>query len=345
MSIQVLEMTTSQLRLAVEATGQPSFRANQIADWVYSKYVTDTSAMTNLPASLTDELDILTSSIALQQVSTDGTIKLLLKLADGQHIETVLIPTKDRATACVSTQAGCGIGCKFCASGLGGLARNLTSGEILQQILHLQQVSKRRVSNVVFMGSGEPLANYDATIEATRAIIDPKRFGISARNVTISTVGLPTQIERLASEGIPITLAISLHAPFDGLREELIPFAAKTPLAEIITAAYRFVQSRNRRVTLEYILLAGVNDTKYCAEALTKLCKQLHCNVNLIRFNPVESLPYQSPSADQVTKFAQWLTKAGVNAFIRKPRGLDIAGACGQLRNQAAQETSQDETK
>ncbi len=335
MSIKVLEMTTSQLRRAVEATGQPAFRADQIADWVYAKSVTDPSEMTNLPGKLAGQLEILTSSIAQKQLSSDGTIKLLLKLADSQHIETVLIPTDDRATACVSTQAGCGVGCKFCASGVGGLARNLTSGEILQQILHLQKAVDRRVTNVVFMGSGEPLANYDATVEATRAIIDPKRFGISARSVTISTVGLPAQIDRLAEEGLPITLAISLHAPFDALRAELIPFAAKTPLVEIIASANRFVQSRNRRVTLEYILLAGVNDTKFCAESLAKLSKQLHCNVNLIRFNPVGGLPFTSPSIEQVTQFAQWLKQSGVNAVIRKPRGLDIAGACGQLRNQA----------
>lgn len=345
MSIQVLEMTPSQLRSAVEATGQPAFRADQIADWVYAKSVTDPSAMTNLPGKLTEKLEILTSSVALKQLSSDGTIKLLLKLADSQHIETVWIPTDDRATACVSTQAGCGVGCKFCASGLGGLARNLTSGEILQQILHLQKAGDRRVTNVVFMGSGEPLANYDATVDAARAIIDPKRFGISARSVTISTVGLPSQIDRLAEEGLPITLAISLHAPFDALRAELIPFAARTPLAEIIASANRFVHSRNRRVTLEYILLAGVNDTSFCIKALAKLCKQLHCNVNLIRFNPVVGLPFTSPSVQQVAQFAELLKKLGVNAVIRKPRGLDIAGACGQLRSQAALGASQDETK
>ncbi len=345
MSIKVLEMTHSELLEAIASVGQRDYRADQVANWVYAKGETDTSQMTNLPARLTDELEVLTSTVAQKQVSADGTIKLLLKLADGQHIETVLIPTVNRVTACVSTQAGCGIGCKFCASAIGGLARNLTSGEILQQILHLQKAGNRRVTNVVFMGSGEPLANYDATVASARAIIDPKRFGISARNVTISTVGLPQQIDRLASEGLAVTLAISLHAPFDALRAEIIPFAAKTPLTEIIAAANRFVQSRNRRVTLEYVLLAGVNDTRYCADGLAKLCEKLHCNVNLIRFNPVDSLPYAGPSVQQVDQFAQWLKKAGVNAIIRKPRGLDIAGACGQLRNQAALESRQDETK
>lgn len=328
----LLEMTPGQLLAAVTDAGQPPYRAEQLADWVYGKGVTDPQAMTNLPRSLADRFDILTSRLAERTDSADGTIKLLLKLSDGEHVETVLIPAGRRSTACVSTQAGCAMGCSFCASGLGGLQRNLTAGEILEQVLHLQQAAERRVTNVVFMGIGEPLANLNATIAALRALVDPERFGISARRVTVSTVGLPKAIRRLAREDMAITLAISLHAPNDALRRELMPAAAGATLDEILAAATDFFLSRKREVTLEYVLLGGVNDTNVCAEGLAKIARRLRCNVNLVPYNPVEALPYAPPSKVAVKAFLARLRARGVNAHVRCSRGLDAAAACGQLR-------------
>jgi 23S rRNA (adenine2503-C2)-methyltransferase len=252
-----------------------------------------------------------------------------------------MIPTERFATACLSTQVGCAMGCAFCASGMGGLERNLTAGEILEQVLHLQQACGRRITHVVFMGMGEPLANYEAVVAAVRAIVDPRRFGISARHVTVSTVGLPKQIRRLAGELLPVSLAISLHAPNDALRRQLIPSAARFPIDEILAAAHEFFQSRKREVTLEYVLLGGLNDTNVCAEALARLAGRLRCNVNLIRYNPVESLPYRRPSQAAVQAFAQRLRRKGVNVQVRRSRGLDAQAACGQLRRRSEPQRAQ----
>ena len=327
-----LDMTIEQAAAALAAAGAEAYRAKQLADWVYRKAVTDPARMTNLPAGVRDCFDIMTSRVVARADSRDGAVKLLVEYADGQRVETVLIPTGPRATVCLSTQAGCAMGCAFCASGLGGLGRNLSCAEILQQVLHLRQAAAHRVTAAVFMGTGEPLANYDATVAAVRALIDPDRFGLSARAVTISTVGLPGRIRRLAAEGMPITLAISLHAPNDALRRQLIPAAASAPIEQIIAAASAFFASRKREVTLEYVLLAGVNDTNVCAEALARLAKRLRCNVNLIRYNPVEALPFSAPAAAVAKDFLARLRKRGVNAHLRRSRGTDIAAACGQLR-------------
>jgi 23S rRNA (adenine2503-C2)-methyltransferase len=196
------------------------------------------------------------------------------------------------------------------------------------------------VTNVVFMGMGEPLANYDATVSALRAMIDPQRGGLSARHVTVSTVGLPRQIRRLAREGLPVTLAISLHAPNDALRARLIPLAAQVPLADILAAAEAFYDSRHREVTLEYVVLAGVNDTKTCAEGLARIARRLRCNVNLIRYNPVTGLAFQRPAEAQVEAFAARMGELGVNVHVRRSRGLDVTAACGQLRREVPQESA-----
>jgi 23S rRNA (adenine2503-C2)-methyltransferase len=294
--------------------------------------------MTDLPgglrAELADRLTILSGRVAQRTDSPDGVIKLLIGWADGQHVETVLIPAGDRAAACLSTQAGCAMGCRFCASGLGGLERNLTGGEIVEQVLHLRRESRQRVTHAVFMGTGEPLANYDATVSAVRALIDPLRLGMSARRVTISTVGLPGGIRRLAKEDLPITLAISLHAPNDALRRQLMP-KAKAPLAEIVAASDEFFRSRGRELTLEYVLLRGVNDSGLCAAGLAKIAGRLRCNVNLIRYNPVADLPFEPPTAAQTRAFADRLGKLGANVQVRQSRGLAAQAACGQLRHRA----------
>ena len=336
--IPVLEMTVAELAGALGPLGAPPYRAKQIAEWVYRKGVVDPAKMTNLPPALRVEIEVLTSRLARRSDSRDGTIKLLLEMADGQHIETVLIPTERFATACLSTQAGCAMGCVFCASGMGGLGGNLNASGMIQQWLHLWQASGRRPTHVVFMGMGEPLANYDATLAALRAIVDPERIGISARRVTVSTVGLPAAIRRLAGEGLPITLAISLHAPTDALRRQLIPAARKTTIEEVLRAAEEFQQSRNREVTLEYVLLAGVNDSGVCADGLARLAMRLRCSVNVIRYNPVEGLPYRSPAEAAAGAFVQRLRKQGVNAMLRASRGQDASAACGQLRRMRKEE-------
>ena len=330
-----LEMTRDEARDVLAMAGHKAFRAKQLADWIYAKGVTDPDAMSNLPKAVADEFSFLTSTIAARADSRDGTTKLLLNLSDGCQVETVLIPSPKRITACVSTQAGCAIGCKFCASGLGGLQGNISSGEILQQLLHLRQASGTAPTNVVFMGMGEPLANYDATVRAGRAIIDPDRFGISARKVTVSTIGIPAAIRRLAGEDLAITLAISLHAPTDELRREIIPSAAKFSIAEILQAASEFYQARKREVTLEYVLLAGVNDAEHHARNLSRLARRLRCNVNLIRYNPVESLPFAPSSKNATDAFLETLRRNGANATLRQSRGSDIAAACGQLKGRS----------
>ena len=333
----LLDMTVEELSAALAEWGQPAYRAGQIAQWVWQRGVCDFEAMTDVPAELrgrlAQELSILTGQVAERRDAPDGVVKLLIEWPDGQGVETVLIPAGQRATACLSTQVGCSMRCPFCASGEGGFKRNLSAGEILEQLLHLQQASGRRITHVVVMGMGEPLANYAATVAAVRGMIDPKRLGISARRVTVSTVGLPAAMRRLAKEDLPITLAVSLHAPNDALRRQIMPLAAaKAPIAEIVAAADEFFESRRREVTLEYVLLAGVNDTNVCAQGLAEVAHRLRCNVNLIRYNPVTGSPYRRPTQAATQAFAARLERLGVNVQVRRSRGLGADAACGQLR-------------
>ena len=343
----LLDLTPDQFAAELASLGEKPFRAGQVLPWIFEKGVCDYARMTDLSAALRAtlpvELPILTGRVVARSDAVDGVIKLLIEWPDGERVETVLIPEENRATACLSTQVGCAMACAPCASGARGVARNLTSGEILEQVLHLQAAGEGRVTNVVFMGMGEPLANYRATVAAVRGLLDAERFGVSARRVTVSTVGLPKLIRRLAAEDLPITLAISLHAPTDALRRKLI--RAPKPLGEILSAARAFYRARKREVTLEYVLLAGVNDTHECAEALADLAHRLRCNVNLIRYNPVASLPYKRPSETDTGNFTAQLRRRGVNVHVRRPRGLDADAACGQLRNRSPGSTQQDHAR
>lgn len=334
----LLDMTPQELSSFLQDLGESKFRADQILDWIWRKGATEFEAMTNLSkalrAKLTGGATLFAGTVARRTDAEDGVVKLLLAFPDEEAVETVSIPTAQRTTACLSTQAGCAMGCAFCASGLGGLGRHLSTGEILEQVLRLQQQTGRSISNVVFMGTGEPLANYDATLGAVRGLIDPKRGGLSARKITVSTVGLPAQIHRLAEEDLPITLAISLHAPDDALRAELMPVAGQYPISEILDAAKAFYARRHREVTLEYTLLADVNDSPRCAADLAGLARRLRCNVNLIRYNPVSSLPFRAPEQDKVAAFAEDLRRRGVNVNVRRSRGRAADAACGQLRHE-----------
>ena len=332
----ILDISPETLIAEMEALGEKKFRAWQILEWIWHKGAIDFAVMTNLSAFLRETLSreycIFSGQVVTESRCDDGVVKLLLSMSDGEKIETVMIPSGNRVTACVSTQVGCAMGCAFCASGLKGLVRNLTSGEIIEQVLQLQGITGHHVTNVVFMGMGEPLLNYDATISAVRTLIDEKRGGISARKITVSTVGIPEGIRRLSREDIPITLAISLHAPNDALREKLIPVNRRYPIGEVLEAAEEFFESRGREITLEYTLIRGVNDSNLCAETLGKLAKRLRCNVNLIRYNTVPGLEFEAPVNEAVESFAQRLRSAGVNVNVRESRGLDSQAACGQLR-------------
>ncbi len=350
----LLAMTLDDLTEAMAAWGQPAFRARQVFRWVWPRRQVDVAAMTNLPAALRERLaeylPPLTGRIVRRTDAADGVAKLLLAWGDGETSETVLIPTRPgeaarpRRTACVSTQVGCPIGCRFCASGLGGLRRDLGAGEIVEQVIQSDVLlaadagnpdAPPRVTHVVLMGTGEPLANYDATVQACRILIDPDRGGLSARRLTLSTVGYPDRIRRLADEGIPLTLAISLHAPTDSLRQELIPAASRWTIDELVAAARTYFERTGREITLEYVLLADINDSPRCAEQLAAVAKQLRCNVNLIRYNEVAELPYRRPGEGAVRRFRDRLSRAGVNVHVRASRGADADAACGQLRRRA----------
>jgi 23S rRNA (adenine2503-C2)-methyltransferase len=323
----------------VTGWGWPKFRAQQVRDWVYAKNAADPMRMTNLsPAdrqSLAEKVEFCSAQISASQLSSDGTRKLLLTWPNGSSAETVMIPDDDRRTACVSSQVGCPVGCKFCASGLDGVKGNLTAAQICEQVYQLNQLlhpAEQRITNIVFMGMGEPMANYANVMQAVRVLHDPKCFNIGGRRITISTVGVPAKMRELAGEDLPLNLAISLHAPTESLRKQLIPWAEHFALQDILAAARFYFEKTGREITLEYILLSGVNDRPQHARELAKLCKTLRANVNLIRYNEVEGLPFARPKSDDVVKFQEILRENGVNAHVRKSRGRDIAAACGQLR-------------
>lgn len=317
----------------------PTFRGKQIREWVYGRVLTNPAGMTNIPALdrkiLAERVRFASALISAHQRSDDGTQKLLLTWDASAAAETVMIPDADRRTACVSSQVGCPVGCKFCASGINGVKANLNSAQIVEQVFQLNLLLKpanERITNIVFMGMGEPLANYANVMAAIRILHDPECFNLGARRITLSTVGVPSRMRQLADEGLPINLAISLHAPTEMLRRELIPWAEHFALEEILDAARYYFKQTGREVTLEYILLAGVNDRPEHARQLGKLCRTVRANVNLIRYNEVAELPYSRPTSDDVVRFQETLRSGGVNAHVRKSRGRDIDAACGQLR-------------
>ncbi|MEC9373206.1 MAG: 23S rRNA (adenine(2503)-C(2))-methyltransferase RlmN [Planctomycetota bacterium] len=280
--------------------------------------------------------DARRSGAALTVLSTDTNIYTSLGSDPSRQTECVMIPTDDRRTACISSQVGCPVGCRFCASGLGGLDANLSAGRIVEQVWRLARLEGvGRITNVVFMGMGEPLANFQPVKRAVETLAAPWGMAISARKITVSTVGLPQAIEKLAANlDLPVTLALSLHAPTDELRRELIPWSQYTTIADLLAACDTWFRKTGREITLEYILLGGVNDRPEHAEALAKLAKRLRSNVNLIRYNEVAGLPYTRPATEDVRAFQQILRDRGVNAHIRASRGRDIAAACGQLRHE-----------
>lgn len=328
---------------------QDRYRADQLADWIYRQAAESFEQMSNLSkglrAWLAEHADIYRARVAADSVAQDGTRKLLLACGDGETVETVWIPEAARHTACLSSQVGCPVGCRFCASGLEGVRRNLSAGEIVEQALHVQrlvaahadpsQERPARLSNIVLMGMGEPLANYEAVMQAVRILNASWGLGIGARKITLSTVGLPKQIRRLAGEGLQLNLALSLHAPEQKLREELVPWG-KVPLKELLDACQHYFEQTGREVTLEYVLLEGINMEARHAAELARIARRLRCNVNLLRYNPVPGLPFGRPSGEAAYAFQRELRSHGVNAHLRTSRGQDIEAACGQLRRRKA---------
>lgn len=338
----LLDLDIAGLRQWLVSQGEQKYRCEQILQWIYQHGATDFDAMSNLSKKLRAQLNekavLLTGRVVRQSESDDGTHKLLFEWPDGGQVETVWIPDGDRHTVCLSSQVGCPVGCRFCASGIDGVVRDLAVGEIVEQALRVSRLiadkTGQRLSNVVMMGMGEPLANYDNVVAAIRTLNASWGLGIGARKITLSTVGLPKQIRKLADEALQLNLALSLHAPDEALRREIIPWG-KVSLDDLLDACKHYFQTTGREITLEYVLLAGVNDRPRHALALAKIAKDLRANVNLLRYNPVEGLAFERPSADEAFSFQQLLRKQGCNAHLRKSRGRDIDAACGQLRRKA----------
>lgn len=331
------ELERPALEAWLKTEGHEAFRARQIFRWLYRRGITDPAAMSDLPAplraSLAADCRLTTPHVASRERSVDGTEKLVLQLEDGRVIESVFIPDTPAMTFCVSTQVGCAMACAFCLTGKMGLVRNLTAGEIVGQVRVLAQTLDLLTApfNIVLMGMGEPLHNYDETMKALRILADEHGLALPMRRVTLSTVGVLPALERLAREPLMPNLAISLHAPTDTLREQLVPINRKYGVAEIIDACRRFPLKRRSRITFEYVLLAGVNDSVEDARRLATLLEGVKAKVNAIPLNAAAGIPFERPSDAAIDRFAKTLADRGIIVSVRKSRGRDIRAACGQL--------------
>ena len=347
----LLDAGETALRHWLAQRGEKPLRARQIRQWLLARGVSSFEDMTDLPKGLREQLGEafvpLASRIAKHLRASDDTHKLLIELQDGKLIECVLIQDEGRRTACISTQVGCGMGCVFCASGLGGVDRNLTVGEIVEQLLHLRALPSpsaltdqvARLSHIVVMGMGEPLANLDNLLDALEIASAKDGLGIGARHITISTVGLPVKLRRLAELGKQYHLAVSLHAPNEDLRTQIVPTNDKTGLGAILAAADYYFEKTGRQVTFEYVLLRDINDNARHAQQLAALLKGRRAHVNLIPFNDVEGLPYRRPTDEALETFTKVLQQGRISVKVRKRKGSQIDAACGQLRRSAASES------
>lgn len=333
----LLELTPDEIVKVVQDWGEPAYRGRQLATWVYVKGVGDFAAMTDLPRGLRERLArdaaVEAPQLAARRVSRDGSAKLDLRLRDGRTVQAVVMPDDDRLTLCVSTQVGCGFGCAFCLTGTMGLVRNLTAGEITGQVWAARATLPpgARLTHVVFMGMGEPLANCAATVKALRILMAPLGFGFSPRRITVSTVGLVQGLERLAREDLRVNLAVSLHAPSDALRSRLVPVNRGWGLDELLAACRRFPLPVRQRMTFEYTLLAGVNDAPEDARHLAGRLQGLRAKVNLIPFNEWAGAAFRRPAPERILAFQRVLLDAGLTATVRWSKGEDVGAACGQL--------------
>lgn len=342
MAMDVKSMTLEELQAFLAEWGEPKFRAKQIFAWLHEKQVDDFSQMTNLSQSLRQKLAQETSIGGLKMVERllskqDGTRKYLFALDNGSVIESVLMQYEYGNTVCVSTQAGCRMGCRFCASTLDGVERSLTAGEMLSQVYAIQKDLGERISGVVLMGSGEPLDNYDAVLRFIRLLNDPSGQNIGQRHITLSTCGLVENMYRLAEEDLQITLAVSLHAPNDSIRRQIMPVANAYPMEQLLQACKDYIQKTKRRITFEYAMMQGVNDSDDCAKELAQKLRHMLCHVNLIPMNPVKERDFTKSGTDRVQHFAKILQQNGVETTIRRRLGSDIDAACGQLRRRYMQ--------
>jgi 23S rRNA (adenine2503-C2)-methyltransferase len=357
--IRLLDLTYEEVEQLLTSWGEPKYRTKQVWEWLYRELVSDAGQMTNLPRSLrkrlADETTLGLLRPAVELTSNDGfTQKFLFEMGDGQTIETVLMGYDTRRSVCISTQVGCAMACPFCATGQAGFTRNLTSGEIVEQVLECARrlnsgsgptntpssESPRGIPNVVFMGMGEPLVNYDPVWEAVARLTDPRGFGLGARHITISTVGIVNGIEKFAQEGLQVNLAVSLHAPTDELRNKLVPINKRFPIARLLAACRTYQAVTNRRVTFEYALMSGVNDSVEQARQLGDLLHGLIAHVNLIPLNPTAGSALRPTSRTQIRAFRTELEKRGIPCTVRIGRGLDINAGCGQLRETHSRATA-----
>ncbi|RME62330.1 MAG: 23S rRNA (adenine(2503)-C(2))-methyltransferase RlmN [Caldilineae bacterium] len=358
----LLDMSQEELAAFVEELGEPAYRARQIWEWIYKRYAHTFHEMTVLPKRLRERLDqvavisplrLLTRTVSLDQ----DTQKVLFQLPDGQTVETVLMLYDRRRTLCISSQVGCAMGCTFCATAQGGLARNLTAGEIVAQVLFFARYladpeaepapivdRPTQVTNIVLMGMGEPMHNYRNVWTAIRRLTGEDAFGLGARHITLSTVGLVPMIDRMAEEGLQVNLAVSLHAPNDELRSQLTPINRRYPVADLLAAVERYIAKTHRRVTFEYALMRGINDSPALAEELAEKLAPLLCHVNLIPLNPIPDSPFQPSTDEDVARFVEILRSRGVPTTLRLRRGIEINAGCGQLR-QAVQRGLAPETQ
>ena len=333
----IKSFTLEELKSEIEKLGEKPFRAKQLYQWMHQKLARSFDEMTNLPFSLrekcTREYEYTSiKEVKMQESAIDGTRKYLFELKDGSLVESVWMKYKHGNSVCISSQVGCRMGCAFCASAIGGLERSLTPSEMLDQIYAVTLLTGERVSNVVVMGTGEPLDNYDALLRFIRLLTDENGLHISQRNLTVSTCGLVPQMLKLADEQLQITLALSLHASSDEKRKELMPVANKYSIAELMEACRYYFEKTKRRITFEYSLVGGVNDRPEDAERLAELTKDLNCHVNLIPVNPIKERDFVQSKGAEIASFKNKLEKNGINVTIRREMGRDIDGACGQLR-------------
>ncbi len=345
-------VTLPQLQETLRAAGQPAYRAKQVMEWLYQKRAKSFAEMTNLPAALRGSLEENFTFGSLEPVRTlgsaDTTRKFLFKLQDGSLIETVLIPASpalygegsDRRTICISSQVGCAFGCKFCASGLNGFSRDLHAGEIVEEFLKVEEISGEKINNIVFMGMGEPLANYDEVLRAIAIINAPWGIGLGARHITLSTSGFAPRIRDLAEQPLQLRLAISLHGATDEVRERIMPINRRFPLTELLDACDEYIAKKKQRITLEFILIEGVNDSLEQAAELGKIARRLDAKINCIPYNPVAGLEWKRPSLRRQDAFMATLERTGADATIRREKGTDIQAACGQLRLQVSRENA-----
>ncbi|CCB89695.1 23S rRNA (adenine(2503)-C(2))-methyltransferase RlmN [Simkania negevensis] len=338
-ALELVGLLPGELKGWLEENGEPAYRYKQIFDWLYKKTVFAFDEMANLPKSLREKLAASFSlpSLTLMTIedsADEETTKFLWKLRDGKLVESVLISSGDRRTVCVSSQVGCPARCAFCASGKEGLIRNLTAGEIHEQVLQIQAQLKKKgehVSHIVFMGMGEPLDNYDQVVKALRLLTHPLALNLSPRRITVSTVGVVEGIEKLMDEEISVNLALSLHAPNQNLRKKIVPYSRKYLLEDILKAVDLYSKKTKRDLTYEYVLLKGINDSRKEAQELGELLKGQHCCVNLIPYNPVDGLNLKRPEKESIEAFREILDRAGIRSTWRYTKGKDIAAACGQL--------------